>query len=132
MGGRPRLSKGELAVANAIWKIGEATVGSVFEELSESRDIDYSTVQTYIRRLEAKGYVQARRVGRTKIYSAKVRPRQVIREAIDELLGTLFNGEAMPLVRHLIAHGDISDEEIGQMRQLLNKLEEDRGDSSTD
>jgi predicted transcriptional regulator len=94
--------------------------------LSQDREIDYSTVQTYIRRLEAKGYLQTRRIGRTKIYSAKVRPRLVIREAIDDFLGAVFDGETMPLVRHLIANGDISDEEIDQMRQLLDKLEEDR------
>jgi predicted transcriptional regulator len=47
MNARPSLSKGEMEVARILWEIGSAGVREVFEALSASRDMDYSTVQTY-------------------------------------------------------------------------------------
>lgn len=123
--GRQPLSKGELEVARVIWRLGEATVGQVHEACSANRPIDYSTVQTYIRRVEAKGYLSARRLGRTKIYSPKVRPGLVIREAVDEFLNQLFDGEMVPLMRHLIDDREMSDDELKQLRQLLKEKDPD-------
>lgn len=121
---RPALSRGELQVARTIWQLGQATVGQVFDELSQESDIDYSTVQTYIRRLEQKGYVRAKRSGRNKIYSPKVRPGQVIKETVDDLMDRLFDGEVVPLMRHLIHDREIQPEQIRQLREMLRDLDE--------
>ena len=72
MSKRPPISRGELEVARAVWGLGEATVGQVYDALAERKDIDYSTVQTYLRRLEAKGYLKTRRQGRNKLYCPRV------------------------------------------------------------
>ena len=126
---RPALSKGELQVARTIWRLGQATVGQVFDELTQDSDIDYSTVQTYIRRLEQKGYVRAKRAGRNKIYSPKVRPGQVIKETVDDLMDRLFDGEVVPLVRHLIHDRDIQPDQIRELRELLRDLEESENEA---
>ena len=87
---RPPLSKAEIEVARVLWELGEGTVGTIFEAISQDRDIEYATLQTYIRRLEAKGYIKSQRVGRTKLYRPKVRPKKVIRETVDDLMHLLF------------------------------------------
>ncbi len=120
---RPALSKSELQVARTIWRLGHATVGQVFDALSQDREIDYTTVQTYIRRLEQKGYIRAKRAGRNKVYSPKVRPRQVIKETVDDLMERLFDGEMIPLMRHLIHDRDIQPEQIQELRRMLRDIE---------
>ena len=85
--------------------------------------MDYATVQTYLRRLEAKGYVRARRSGRTKVYQPKVEPTQVIRETVDDLTTRLFGGETLPLMLHLIEQRGITPEQTQQLRQALDALE---------
>ena len=125
---RPALSKGELEVARVIWRLGSATVGQAFEAISEENRPDYTTVQTYIRRLETKGYLRARRMGRNKVYAPKIRPSQVIRETVDDFMNRLFDGEAIPLMRHLINDRGITKEEISTIRQLLNDLEAEQHD----
>lgn len=120
---RPALSKSELQIAKAIWQLRQATVGQVFEQVSQEEDIDYSTVQTYIRRLEQKGYIRAKREGRTKIYSPKVRPGQVIKETVDDLMNRLFDGEMIPMMRHLIQDRDIQPEQIQELRKMLREVE---------
>ena len=128
MGDRLALSKGELEVARVLWELGRATVREVHEALPDSRNVEFSTVQTYLRRLAAKGYVTARLDGRTNIYAPKVKPQTVIRETLNDLIDRLFGGETLPLMRHLIEERGINDYEMAQLRQLLERLERQKGE----
>jgi len=120
---RPGLSRAELEIARIVWGLKEATVREVHESLPAGRNIDFTTVQTYLRRLEEKGYLRVRLEGRTRVYSVKVRPRTVIRETVGEMVDLLFGGESMPLVKHLVEERQFSSAEIEQLRELLDKLE---------
>jgi BlaI family transcriptional regulator, penicillinase repressor len=123
MSKRAAISRGEMDIARAVWELGEATVGQVFESLSERKEIDYSTVQTYLRRLEAKGYLKTRRQGRHKIYRARVGAGQVVRETVDDLLERLFGGQPLALWQHLIQERGITPDETRELRRLLEKWE---------
>jgi BlaI family transcriptional regulator, penicillinase repressor len=123
MGKRPALSKGEMEVARVLWELGEATVRQVYESFPDEREIDFTTVQTYLRRLETKGYASARLEGRTRVYRPKVKPGTVIRETVDDLVDRLFGGESLPLVRHLIEDRSLSSEELAELRRLLEASE---------
>lgn len=121
---RPGLSKGEMDVARVLWEIGtSATVRQVHERLSESRDIDIATVQTYLRRLESKGYATSKLKGRARIYSARAKSRTVIRETVDDLVQRLFGGDSLPLVRHLIEDRGIDADGLDELRQLIDRME---------
>ena len=121
MGERPGLSKGELEVARVLWELGKATVREVHAAFPAERRMDFTTVQTYLRRLETKGYVRAALEGRTRIYSPRVRPQTVIRETLDDLVERLFGGETLPLVRHLIEDRGISDADLAELRKMLDR-----------
>ena len=127
MADRPGLSKGEMEVARVLWGLREGTVRQVHEAFSPERMIDFATVQTYLRRLEAKGYVQTRLDGRILVYSPRVKPRTVIRQTVDDLVDRLFGGETMPLVRHLIEERGLSDQDLRQLRELLDRLDQKQG-----
>ena len=120
-----------MEVAHALWKLGSATVRQVHAEFPAERAIDFTTVQTYLRRLEVKGYVRGRMQGRTRVYAPKVKPRTVIRETIDELVDRLFGGEALPLMRHLILERGISSEDLAELRSVLDRLEQERQQKRT-
>ncbi len=126
MAKRPKMSAGEMEVARAVWKLGEAAVGRVHELMVQRKAIDYTTVQTYLRRLEAKGYLRTRRQGRHKIYRPWIGAGQVIRETVDDLVDRLFDGDAFSLWQHLIRDRGISAAETRELRELLDKWEEDR------
>jgi len=126
MSKRPSVAKSELEVAQIVWQLGEASVRQVLDALPVDRDLDFKTVQTYLRRLEAKGYLRSTREGRVKIYQPRVRRDQVVREVIDDFLDRLFDGEALPLFQHLIHDRGLTDAEIGQLRAMLDQLENKR------
>jgi predicted transcriptional regulator len=123
MGKRPVPARSELEVARIVWGLGSATVRQVVEAMPEGRDVDFKTVQTYLRRLKAKGYLRTRREGRTLVYSPRVHPNRVIGEVVDDLMDRLFGGEVFPLFQHLIEDRGISDEDARQLRELLDRLE---------
>jgi len=125
MAERAALSKGEMEVARVLWELGSASVRQVHERLPADRQVDFTTVQTYLRRLEQKGYARAKLEGRVRIYAPRVKPRTVIRETVEDLIGRLFGGEAMPLMSYLIEERGISDADMAQLRELLDRREED-------
>ncbi|MCA9123767.1 MAG: BlaI/MecI/CopY family transcriptional regulator [Planctomycetaceae bacterium] len=129
---RGALPKSELEIAKVVWDLGEATVRQVLDALPPDRELDFWTVQTYLRRLEAKGYLSKRREGRTNVYRPAVRPTTVISETMDDFINRLFDGEALPLFQHLIRDRGLSDAEIDELQQTLDalKAERKRGRSS--
>ena len=126
----PALSKGELNVARILWTVGPATVRAVFEACSDNEPMDFSTVQTYLRRLEAKGHATSKLDGRVRVYAARTKPKTVIRQTVNDLVGRLFAGETMPLVRHLIEERDISEEDLAELQKLVKRIAKERKDQS--
>jgi BlaI family transcriptional regulator, penicillinase repressor len=123
MAKRPPVAKSELEVAQIVWERGRASVREVLEALPPRRNLDFKTVQTYLRRLEAKGYLRKHREGRAMIYLPRVEPKRVMREVIDDFLERLFGGESLPLVQHLINDRGLSAAEIRELRATLDELE---------
>jgi len=128
MAKRPPVSKAELEIARIVWELGDATVREVFARIDPERELDFKTVQTYLRRLEAKGYLRTKTEGRSKVYSPKIRPGQVIRETVDDFLQRLFDGASLPLIQHLIHDRGITAEEIQGLREMLDQLEAKQDD----
>ena len=122
---RPALSRGELEVARVLWELKQATVREVYDALPRGH-MEFATVQTYLRRLEKKGYLRTRLDGRTRVYSAKVKPRTVIRETVNDIVDRLFGGDTLPLVEHLIEDRSFRSEDIAQLRDLLDRLEQQK------
>ncbi len=114
-----------MEAVRVLWSLGSATVREVHETLVAERPIEFGTVQTYLRRLETKGYVKSSLNGRARVYSARIKPDRVIRETVDEIVGRLFGGDTMPLMRHLIEQREMSHDEIEELRKLVDQLKED-------
>ena len=51
----------------------------------------------------------------------------MIRQTVDDLVDRLFGGETLPLVQHLIEERGLSDHDVRQLRELLNRLERKQG-----
>jgi predicted transcriptional regulator len=125
---RPALSRGEMEVARILWELGSASVRQVHEHFPAGRQMDFTTVQTYLRRLEEKGYVQATLLGRTRIYRPRVKAKTVIRDTLNDLIERLFGGEAFPLIRHVVEDRKMAPSDIAALRDLIKRLDADSTD----
>lgn len=122
---RPPLSKAELEIARVVWRLAGGTVREVLEALPDHRqaEIEYKTVQTYLRRLEAKGYLKGKKQGRSIFYKARVRPDRVIRETVSDFIARLFGGDPLPLFEQLISEQGLSPEEMQKVREMIDERE---------
>ncbi len=122
----PPLPRSELEITQIVWRLGDATVRQVVDEIPEERGLGFWTVQTYLRRLEKKGYLKSRKAGRNNIYSAAVDPEGVIKTVFEETVQRLFEGKAIPAFQHLIQDRQLTDEEIDHLQSALEELKSQR------
>lgn len=120
MAKRPELAKSELEIAQIVWQLQKATVREVLEQLPSDRGLDFKTVQTYLRRLESKGYLSSRLDGRTRVYQTKAQPQKVVRSLVDDFVQRVFHGDTLPLVQSLIQDRGLSPDDLQQLRRLLD------------
>lgn len=128
MDARPALSRGETQVLKALWGLQKGSVGEIHAAMPDELEMDYSTVQTYVRRLLAKGYLSAQPVGRNKIYRAAVRKQQVLGEAVEDFLDRMFDGQLLPMVRHLVDSRNVTSEEIDDLMRIVEGLRRESDD----
>ena len=126
MSKRRPMSKAETEVARVLWDCGRATARDVWAALTKRRrKIDFTTVQTYLHRLEEKGYVSSLFEGRVKHFIAKVSPSNVIREKVDDFVKQLFDGNAFPLLQHLIQVRGLTDADLEKLRGLIDEAQQE-------
>ena len=126
MAQRPALSKSELEIGLIVWRLGSAKVREVADALPPDRNVDFFTVQTYLRRLKTKGYLKTRREGRADVYYPAVKPTSVMRDVIADFVDRAFGGDSLPLMQHLIEDRGLSDSQIDQLQATLDALKSRR------
>ena len=93
MGEIKRLSDAEHEIMNIIWEKGESMcVGDVFEYLSET-DWKYTTVATFLTRLEKKGFLKCIKKDGKNYYECIADRDKYRREQTDDLINELYDGE---------------------------------------
>jgi BlaI family penicillinase repressor len=91
----------ELDCMNALWPLGEASVKQVQESLMARRPRAYTTIMTILDRLEQKGIVTRRKVGRAYLYRASLLAAEAQQSAVQQLVAGFFGGSREALAAHL-------------------------------
>lgn len=113
----------QLAIMRVLWRLGEATVRRVQEELRPRRPLALTTVATMLTKMEAKGVVAHRAEGRRFIYRPLVSERQVRRSMVRRLTDGLFAGDAMAVVSHLLSEREIPADELAELKRMIEERE---------
>jgi predicted transcriptional regulator len=119
---QPRLSKLELQIMEAFWRDGALSIRDVQERFPEKKRPAYTTVQTMVNRLEAKGALRrTAKTGNAHIFEAIVSQGAAQRRLIDEFIG-LFGGRMQPLMSHLVESGKLTLEDVQEAEKKLQEL----------
>lgn len=116
-------TEAELEILQVLWKKGPATVREINEQLSEKRDVGYTTTLKLMQIMYSKNLLQRREEGRTHIYKAIIKESDIQKELTDKFLETVFGGSAQKLVLQALGSNKPTSEELEEIKQLLNKLE---------
>ncbi len=122
------LGTAELEVLKALWDHGPATVRQVMNHLHErGRQLAYTTVMTFLSRLEQKGYVCSDKSETAYVYKPAVSRDKVTQTRLRTLIEQLYDGAAAPLVLQLVRQERFSAAEIAQLQNLIDQLDRKRG-----
>jgi len=117
------LTVAQREIMEIIWARGEATVAEVREALSAQRDVTRNTVQTMMARLEDRGWLTHREVGRSFVYSA-IQPRKASLGAkVSQMVDRFFAGSPEKMVTALIEYRGLSTSEAERIREMIDDVE---------
>lgn len=120
---RKSIGDQELALLQQIDQLGDASVGEIAALLGESRGLARSTVLTMMERLRAKGYLRRRRTGGVYRYATTTGEKDVVHEAVGAFVEKTLQGSVSPLVAWMSRRGKVSDEELAELKALVEKLQ---------
>lgn len=115
-----RLAAGELEMLQMLWREGPVTI--LMAQKALGLPIGYTTVQTRLNRLVAKG-AAAKTADRPAKYSAAISPDSVGQGDLDLLVERVSAGRIAPLVAHLLDRHAVSPEEIAELKRLVAEAE---------
>lgn len=123
-----RLGRRERQIMDVVFRRGRATVAEVLAELPDPPS--YSAVRGMLGLLKEKGYVRHEQEGPRYVYIPTADLEQVQRTALNEVLGTFFNGSMEAAVAAMLEHGDTpSPEELDRLAQLIEEARRAGGES---
>lgn len=118
------LGDAELEVLKVLWDEGPATVRQVLTALhANGRKLAYTTVLTFLTRLEQKGIVRSDKSGLAYVYQPTVSRDKITRSRLRSLVEQLYDGAAGELVLQLIKTQRFTQEEITELQNLINRLD---------
>jgi predicted transcriptional regulator len=124
-----RFTKLELQVLEALWTQGKAAIREIHESFPEPRPA-YTTVQTTVNRLEAKGALRrVRKISNAHIYEALVAREAARSRLLDEIL-SFFGGRAQPMMAQLAEAGKLTLEDVKNLERTIKQLDKEKRERS--
>ncbi len=105
-----------------IWEKRHCSVDDVLQEMPEPKPA-YTTVQTFMRILEQKGFLGHRQEGKKHVFYPLIEKGEYTRWTLKNLKDSLFDGSAKSLLNTFISDNHLSDDDVRELIQLLQELE---------
>lgn len=114
------LTQAEEEIMQILWKLEEANVAAVIEEMPEPKPA-YNTVSTIIRILESKEFVDYRKEGRGHIYSPLVDKEAYSNATTGKLVSNYFKGSFKSMVSFFMDQEKLSVQDLEEILEEINK-----------
>ena len=115
---------GELEILHVLWAHGPASLSAICEELRKDRDVAATTAATMLRVMSDKDLVKRTGSGRGATWAATVSQQKTERGMVRKLVDRVFDGAADRLVAHLVEGGQLSNEQLGDLRRLIDSKQD--------
>jgi predicted transcriptional regulator len=122
-----RLTKAEEEIMLVLWKLKEATIREVMNELDEP-DTPYTTVSTVVRVLEKKAFVGHRAVGTTYLYHPLLEKKDYLKGYLSGIVSNYFDGSFSRLAAFFAKENDLN---LGELHDLMGEIETELKESET-
>jgi predicted transcriptional regulator len=123
----PLPTDAELDLLRVLWQRGPSTVREVLNALDA--DHGYTTVLKHLQIMHDKGLVTRDESQRAHVYQPAVAEDDTQRRLVRDLLDRAFGGSARQLVMRALSTEDVSQDELAQIRNLLDEAAARRDDA---
>jgi BlaI family penicillinase repressor len=123
----PQVSDAEWEVMQVLWEAAPRTASEVADAISERMQWHPKTVKTLLGRLVKKGALKFREEGNRYLYRPAFPREKYIAEESRTFLDRVFGGEAAPMLVHFVERADLSDDDIAELRALLDRKRNEEG-----
>jgi predicted transcriptional regulator len=113
----------ELALLHYLDENNSASVGEVAAGFGDPRGLARSTVLTMMERLRGKGFLRRRQVQGMYRYSTATAPAEAMRSAVGSFVEKTLSGSVSPFVAWMSERGEVSDDELAELKALVNQLQ---------
>ncbi len=114
------ISTAELEIMEVLWSADKPlSIQTICDGIADDK-WKYNTVGTMLLRLAEKGIVSSQKVNRVIHYSPILMREEYKKEQTSKLISRLYGGSARDLAASLIGNGDVTKEDIDELRKLFN------------
>ncbi len=115
-------TESELEILQVLWNKESATVRTVHEVLSKTKDSGYTTTLKLLQIMFEKGLVTRDDSSKTHIYQPAVSREKTQKQFVNRMIDTLFAGSSTNLVLQALGGHAASEEELEKIQSLINDL----------
>jgi BlaI family penicillinase repressor len=115
----PTLPEGQREIMEIVWEQGEVSVFEVREILGQNREISRIAVRTTMERLEEKGWLAHRVIGRTHFYRPLVSRDVSLGQRIVDIVDKACGGEPERLMAALMDYRGLTADENQRIQAML-------------
>jgi len=119
-----RISDAEHAVMEVLWDESPLTAQDVVERIDPERGWSANTVKTLLGRLLAKQAIAHEEDGRRYLYRPLVARDDYVTRESRRMIDRLFGGKLTPLVAHLAEREALTEDDIAELKALIERLEQ--------
>ena len=124
MSKKQRLAQAEWEVMDGVWQFGRrVTVREVVDHLYPNGEKAYTTVQTIMNILTAKGVLDREKIGPVNVYRPALSRQDVAQAETRTLVSRMFEGSFGALATYLVDSGELSQQELDELRALIEERE---------
>jgi len=123
-----KLAPMEMEIMQVLWEKKAASIREIQESLPEHRQVEYTTVQTIVYRLEKKNAVKrARKIGNAHIFEPILSKQSAIGSLVEDFL-RLFGGSPEPVMNHFVESGKLSLEDLKTLEEAIKQINENENE----
>ncbi len=124
---RLKLAEAEWEIMEGIWNHGgQVTVREIQDALYPKSEKAYTTTQTIMNILVAKGFLKRKKIGMVNFYTPKVSRGLAAQHEARTLASRIFNGSMGAFATYLVDSGELTPEELQKLKDLIAAKEREQ------
>lgn len=118
----PILGDLELATLDHLWTHGDQDAKQVHDAIGRGRHITLNTIQSTLKRLFEKGFLEREKISHAHVYSPRISRADFHRGALQDVVDRLMGGQSDAMLSAFIGMAeDIGPEQLERLERLVSE-----------